>query len=44
LGSVDGDINFYIIKNSNLQKTIYFKWIYKEKEIKKTYIISINAL
>jgi hypothetical protein len=44
LGSVNGDIHFYITENSITEKTIYFKWIYNEKEIKKTYIISINAL
>ncbi|MGL5617906.1 MAG: MHO_1590 family protein [Metamycoplasmataceae bacterium] len=44
LGSVDGDLAFYIIENSRIKKTIYFKWIHEGKELKKTYIISINSL
>ena len=44
LGTVNGDIKFYIKENSSVEKMIYFKWIYQEKEIKKTYIILINAL
>ena len=44
LGSVDGMLSFYIVKNSSVESTIYFKWIYEKKEIKKTYIISIKGL
>ena len=44
LGTVNGDIKFYIKENSGVEKIIYFKWVYQEKEIKKTYIILINAL
>ncbi|MGL5643358.1 MAG: MHO_1590 family protein [Metamycoplasmataceae bacterium] len=44
LGSVDGNLAFYIIENSQVEKTIYFKWIHDEKELKKTYIITINSL
>ncbi|MGL5204841.1 MAG: MHO_1590 family protein [Metamycoplasmataceae bacterium] len=44
LGSVEGNLTFYIIENSRTEKIIYFKWIYEEKELKKTYIISINSL
>ncbi|MGL5732739.1 MAG: MHO_1590 family protein [Metamycoplasmataceae bacterium] len=44
LGSVDGNLAFYIIENSPIEKIIYFKWIHEEKELKKTYIISINSL
>ncbi|MGL5205811.1 MAG: MHO_1590 family protein [Metamycoplasmataceae bacterium] len=44
LGSAEGNLAFYIIENSKVEKTIYFKWINGEKELKKTYIISINSL
>ncbi len=44
LGSVNGDVTYYIIEKSKVQKNIYFKWSYKKKEIKKTYNILINGL
>ncbi|MGL6125433.1 MAG: MHO_1590 family protein [Metamycoplasmataceae bacterium] len=44
LGSVDGDLSFYIVEDSAIKKTIYFKWVFEKKELKKTYIISINSL
>ncbi|MGL5204687.1 MAG: MHO_1590 family protein, partial [Metamycoplasmataceae bacterium] len=44
LGSVEGNLAFYIIENSRTEKIIYFKWIHEEKELKKTYFISINSL
>ena len=44
LGTVNGDIKFYIKENSSVEKRIYFKWIYQEKEIKKTYIIYAEML
>ncbi|MDK2819240.1 MAG: hypothetical protein KFW07_00225 [Mycoplasmataceae bacterium] len=44
LGTSLGDISFYITEKTNREKLIFFKWINDKKELKKTYIISINAL
>lgn len=44
LGTVEGSLSFYITEISLTEKAIYFKWTNKEKEVKKTYIISINSL
>ncbi len=44
LGSPDGELKFYIVKNNPLETTLNFKWVHEKKEIKKTYIISIKGI
>lgn len=44
LGTTNGDISFYIEDISDVNKNIFFKWVYENKQIKKTYNILINGL